>query len=54
MLQDRRDNAADAAAAAAAANVVDKNSYSEDVWLFQEEIPEVMFTGSSVGDNRPF
>jgi len=30
MLQDRRDNAA-GAAAAAAANVVDKNSYSEDV-----------------------
>jgi hypothetical protein len=32
---------------------VDKNSYSEDVWLFQEEIPEVMFAGASVGDNRP-
>jgi hypothetical protein len=52
MLQDRRDNAA-AAAAAAAANVVDKNSYSEDVWLFQEEISEVLFIGESVGDNRP-
>jgi hypothetical protein len=50
MLQDRRDNAV---GAATAANVVDKNSYSEDVWFFQEETPEVLFAGASVGDNWP-